>query len=46
MMEHWVRPADKTVEQVEAEFRALYDGLKKEHPRAVMAIFRNAQKGV
>jgi len=45
MMEHWVRPADKTVEQVEAEFRALYDGLKKEHPRAVMAIFRNAQKG-
>lgn len=45
MMERWVRPADKTVEQVEAEFRALYDGLKKEHPRAVMAIFRNAQRG-
>jgi hypothetical protein len=45
MMKHWVRPQDKTIEQVEAEFRALYDGLKKEHPRAVMAIFRDGQKG-
>ncbi len=26
MMEHWVRPADKTVEQVEAEFRACTTG--------------------
>jgi hypothetical protein len=45
MMKHWVRPQEKTIEQVEAEFRALYDGLKKEHPRAVMAIFRDGQKG-
>jgi hypothetical protein len=45
MMKHWVRPQEKTIEQVEAEFRALRDGLKKEHPRAVMAIFRDGQKG-
>ena len=45
MMEHWVPPQDKTIEQAEAELPALYEGLKKEHPRAVMAIFRNGQKG-
>ena len=45
MTDPWVPPQDKTVKQVEAEFSALYDRLKKEHPRAVMAIFRNAQKG-
>jgi hypothetical protein len=45
MMKQWVRPQDKTVEQVEAEFKALYEGQKKEHPRAVMAIFRDGQKG-
>jgi hypothetical protein len=45
MANKWVRPLDKTVEQVESEFGALHDRLRKEHPRAVMAIFRNGQKG-
>jgi hypothetical protein len=45
MMDQWVPPQDKTVEQVDAEFRAIYEGLRKEHPRAVVAIFRNGQKG-
>jgi hypothetical protein len=45
MTDPWVPPQDKTVKQVEAEFSALYDRLKKEHPRAVMAIFRNGQRG-
>jgi len=36
---------DKTVERAEADFQALYQRLKKDHPRAVMAIFRSGQKG-
>jgi hypothetical protein len=45
MTEKWVPPEDKSVEQVEADFQALYQRLQKDHPRAVMAIFRNGQKG-
>src|SRR5262249_40202490 len=32
-------------EQVEAEFRSLYGELKKQHPQAVLAVFRNGDKG-
>jgi hypothetical protein len=45
MTEKWLRPQDKTVEQVEVDFDALYQRLKKDHPRAVVAIFRKGQKG-
>jgi hypothetical protein len=45
MADHWVRPVDKTAEQAEAEFTTLYQRLGKEHPRAVLAIFRNGGKG-
>jgi len=45
MADKWVRPEDKPIEDVEADFQALYQRLKKDHPRAVLATFRNGQKG-
>jgi hypothetical protein len=41
----WTRPEPRTLDQVEAEFRATYEGLKKEHPGAVLAVFRDGDKG-
>ncbi len=45
MADKWVRPEDKPIEGVEADLLALYKRLKKDHPRAVLATFRNGQKG-
>jgi hypothetical protein len=45
MADKWVRPEDKTIDRVEADFLALYQPLKKDHPHAVLATFRNGQKG-
>jgi hypothetical protein len=45
LKERWTRPEKKTLEQVEGEFRLLYDELKKKHPRAVLAVFRDGEKG-
>jgi hypothetical protein len=44
MADKWVRPEDKPIEDVEAEFRALNQRLIKDHPRAVFATFRYGQK--
>lgn len=41
----WNTPAAKTIEQVEGEFRARYDELKKRYPRAVFTILRDGEKG-
>jgi hypothetical protein len=41
----WVAPAEKSIDEVEAEFRSQYERLKKEKPRAVLAIFRDGEKG-
>ncbi|MDB5307375.1 MAG: hypothetical protein JWO38_1577 [Gemmataceae bacterium] len=41
----WNKPEAKTIEQVEDEFRAHYDGLKKRYPRAVLAVLRDGEKG-
>jgi hypothetical protein len=41
----WAAPAEKTVDQVEADFKAAYENLKKEHPRAVLAVFRDGEAG-
>jgi hypothetical protein len=41
----WTPPQPRTVEQVEAEFRAAFEELKKAHPRAILAIFRDGEKG-
>ena len=41
----WVKPAPKTVEQAEAEFKARFEALKKDHPKALLAILREGDKG-
>jgi hypothetical protein len=41
----WVKPEPKTIEQVEAEFKAEFAKLKQAHPRAVMAILREGETG-
>jgi hypothetical protein len=41
----WVKPEPKTIEQVEAEFKAEFAKLKQAHPKAVMAILRDGETG-
>ena len=41
----WTKPAPKTIEQVEADFKAEFEKLKNGHPKAVMAILREGEKG-
>jgi hypothetical protein len=41
----WKPPTPKSVADIEAEFRATFDEIKKKHPRAKMAIFRDGEKG-
>jgi hypothetical protein len=41
----WTRPAPQTVEQIEASFRGRFAELKKKHPQAVLAVFRDGDKG-
>jgi hypothetical protein len=45
LKDKWTKPTPKTVEQVEAEFKAEFNALKKKHPQAVRAIFRDGEKG-
>jgi hypothetical protein len=41
----WTKSEDRTVAQLEEDFAAQYRELKKKHPRAMFAIFRNGEKG-
>jgi hypothetical protein len=43
--DRWTRPAPKTIDQVEAEFREDCERFKAKHPRAVLAILREGDKG-
>jgi hypothetical protein len=45
LKDRWVKPEAKTVDQVEAEFRAKYAGLKAAHPKAVLAVLRDGENG-
>jgi hypothetical protein len=45
LKDKWVKPEAKTIEQVEAEFKMAFDALKQDHPRAVLAILRDGEKG-
>ena len=45
LADQWKQPEPQTVEQVEARFRARHAELKRQHPRAVLAIFRDGEKG-
>ena len=41
----WTAIEDRTVAQLEEEFAAQYGELKKKHPRAVLTILRDGEKG-
>jgi hypothetical protein len=41
----WNKPAAKSVAEIEEEFRAKLVDLKKRHPKAVLAILRDGEKG-
>ena len=41
----WKPPAPKSLEQVEGEFKSLFTSLKQQHPRAVIATFRDGENG-
>ena len=45
LKDNWVKPEEKSVEQVETAFKARFDELKKAHPGAVLAILRDGEAG-
>lgn len=45
LKDKWQKPADRTVAEVEEAFRKKLDEVKKEHPKAVLAILRDGEKG-
>ena len=45
LKDQWTPPVPRTVNEVEAEFRALREKLKAKHPRAVLATFRDGEHG-
>src|SRR5262249_11975254 len=45
LKDKWVKPEPKTIEQVEAAFKTEFEKIKKVHPKAVLAILREGEKG-
>jgi hypothetical protein len=45
LKDKWVQPEPQTIDQVEAAFKAEFEKLKQDHPKAVLAIFRDGEKG-
>src|SRR5208282_4345472 len=41
----WAKLEPRTIDQVEAEFSADFDRFKKDHPKAMLAILRDGEKG-
>ena len=41
----WTKPKERTLDQVMAELKGRFAELKKAHPRAVLAVFRDGEKG-
>jgi len=41
----WTKPDEKTLDQVMANLKALYEDLKKTHPKAAMVTFREGDAG-
>jgi hypothetical protein len=44
LKDRWTKPAPRTIEQVEADFQADFAKLKRDHPRAVLAVLRDGEK--
>jgi hypothetical protein len=45
LKDRWAKPAPKTIEQAETEFKTEFDKIKLKHPRAVKALLREGEKG-
>jgi hypothetical protein len=45
MKPKWTPPQARTLDAIEADFRAKYEDLKKAHPKAVLAVLRDGEKG-
>jgi hypothetical protein len=45
LKDRWTKPEAMTVDQIEKEVKDQYAELKKKHPRAVLAILRDGEKG-
>src|SRR6185436_10866635 len=45
MKEKWTKPEPTTVDQIEADFRSQFDKVKADHPKAVLATFRQGENG-
>jgi hypothetical protein len=45
LKEKWTKPEPTTVDKVEAEFRAQYERIRKDHPKAKLATFRDGENG-
>jgi hypothetical protein len=45
LKDRWINPEVKTVDQIEKQVKDQYAELKKKHPRAVLAILRDGEKG-
>lgn len=43
--DRWVKPEARTLDQVEADIEGQYAELKKQHPTAVLALFRDGSQG-
>jgi len=45
LKDKWAKPEPKTIDQVEAEFKTEFETVKKDHPKAVLAVLREGDKG-
>ncbi len=45
LKDQWTPPQVKTLEEIEADFTRNYQEIKKDHPKAILAIFRDGQAG-
>jgi hypothetical protein len=45
LKDRWVRPTPRTIEEIEDTFRRRYADLKAKHPKAVLAVLRDGEKG-
>jgi hypothetical protein len=45
LKDKWAKPAPKTIEEVEADIKTAFETIKKDHPRAVLAMLREGEKG-
>ena len=45
LADQWTMPESQSSGQLESRFRDVYDAMKKEHPRAILAILRDGEPG-